>query len=526
MIFRSVATFLAIALLSACEQSDGAGIDCFSIDDCKNEQTCFFGRCVDVGYALTSVYGELTPPNDSPWLEQQAGPINLEDGRQDIVLEDSVRFSGEFGPDAGAVQSYSGELLIHSTYGKIPGRDLVRHVNVSEQGFEMNVLRGIYTMTFQPSETRRPPKSFAKEIIKSAPPQNFSYPADNELQWVSGRLLAKPLSEWKMPDATIYGTAANPNPDLGPLRSTLTQTNADGIFEIAFLPEATNFFTIHVGLSTSDFFVPETEFPDRTIVEEPNSVGDLVLGIDGLTQVTAVVEDQSGASIVGANIRFDGYSVGDAGGQFVTNAASDGDGRVSTEVLPGDYLITVAPQKAQRYGLISKVARFDGVQTVRITVPDKVWVGGCVTSRAGARVTKAEVVFTRRNSPVPRRFETTTNSDGCYSVAVDPGYVDEDELEPAEYELVIKPDVESGLPFFRKLMLVRDTTMSREDVELYEPAIVYGMVRDPMGMPLGNVIIAFYSLELDPNEPLLVGVSQTLDGTRAGEFVLPVPLLK
>jgi hypothetical protein len=154
-------------------------------------------------------------------------------------------------------------------------------------------------------------------------------------------------------------------------------------------------------------------------------------------------------------------------------------------------------------------------------------LAGCVKeSDTVTAVDDAEITITRLNSPIPRVFRTSTRANGCYEVLVDPGTVGIDgEVTPAEYELTVQPGADTGLPFYRELMVVEDLEILTHDIQLYEPELVYGIVRDPNGAPLANVILAFYSTELGlPDEPVLVGVVSTLDGIRAGEFVLPVPI--
>jgi hypothetical protein len=520
---RHVSFIAALAALFGCEgANEGDAPACFSIQDCEEGRTCFFGRCVEAGFGLTSVYSEITPPNDSPWLEQQLPRALALDGFQEIELRASVTLSGSVRPGLSS-DSLPGVMLVRATGEGVPGRDLVRQTNVTETGFEVEVLPGRLELSFDPVDETKPPKDFTVEVGEDGRGRTFPYPTSDELaaSTYHGRVLLANDSGAVSEGARVVGFGVNSEYPDATFRSTVAVTDANGEFDITFLPQVSA-FDVRVGPNPGvNELIPEVTFEsyDSAI----NDLENLILGIEFEESVAAVIVDELGNAVRDANVLFEG-SVGALDGRFVVEESSDETGSVSAQLLPGDYEVTVAPQKSQPYALVSQTATIPNGNLV-VTVQRKVRLAGCVFEDDNTtRVPDAEITLTRLDSAIPRVFRTVTTSDGCYDILVDPGTVDADEvLHRAEYELTVQPGADSGLPFFRELMIV-ETDALTHDIQLYEPELVYGMVRDPYGLPLANAILAFYSTQLRPDEPILVGVVSTLDGIRAGEFVLPVPV--
>jgi len=523
----------ALVALTACEgASEADAPTCFSIQDCEEDRTCFFGRCVEAGFGLTTVYSELTPPNDSPWLEQQLPhPLDLE-GFQELGLRASVPLSGAVRPGV-AIDSLTGVMLVRATSQGVPGRDIVRQANVSTDGFELEVLPGLKALTFEPADDTKPPRDYWVDMGEVVRDQSFPYHTSAELaaSTYHGVVLQADSLGSESWGARVVAFGSSPQHPDTVFRSTVATTNVDGEFEIILLPEASEFYvTVGPNPGVNDG-VPEVTFGPYDAASGAD-LGNLSLGLEFDQPVTVGVIDESGTPVRDANVLFEG-SVGEFGGRFVVSGSSNDFGNVvdATDGAPvklwfGDYTVTVAPQKSQPYALVSEVATVPNGD-LTVTVQHKVRLAGCVKEDDTVTpVANADLTITRLNSPIPRVFRTSTRADGCYDVLVDPGTVDADEvLTAAEYELTVQPGADTGLPFYRELMLVLEERILTHDIQLYEPELVYGMVRDPNGMPLANVIIAFYSLELGlPDEPVLVGIVSTLDGIRAGEFVLPVPI--
>ncbi len=511
---------LALIAAAACEDSELGGdvLVCFSIEDCPAESMCFLGNCVDPGFRITTVYAELTPPNDSPWLAQQLpDAIDVGDDMIDIPLRAAVLYTGTVltEGDPSGDSSLTGMLTVHRQ-GSIPGRDIVRQASVSSSGFSMQLLPDTYDVSFLPDlgNPPRPPKDFPPYDISGHTDQELRYPADNWLVTIRGRVRYTSATQGgNVEGAQVVGVARDAAGN--ELRSTAALTDIEGEFTISFPPGAQE-FDITVGPGSNPL-LPEATFPGLSITQAPDRIDDIILGLSPeVFWWNAAVRDKDDKAVLDATILFDGL-VGQGRFQKVANSGSRGN--LLSQLLPGDYTVTVAPQRAQPYAITStQVAVPSSVEVVQLTVRDKVKLTGFVTSHNRQPVKGATVTLTLRDAPTRREFSTVAGGDGWYRVDVDPGSA----TEPAEYELTIETERQSGLPWFSEMIVVGESNV-RHDVTLYPPSFAFGRVREPGGTPLADVIIAFYSKVLIWSDlPLLVGVVQTSED---GEFVLPVPTL-
>ncbi len=520
------ARVLILALLAGCEalESDGAHTECFNIDDCTGGKICFLATCVDPGFSISEVYAEVTPPSTTPWLAQQLpGPLDLSVGRQDISLRGSVLFSGKVlavgEPASGS--SLTGLITVRNP-GYIPNRVIMRQASVQPSGFSLLVVPDSqpYVPTFEPELDARPPYEYPGLLINANRPQDLLYPADVSLVTLTGRLRYRDDVGSNVVGATVVGYA---DQNCAQVRSTASATDAGGNFTLTF-PEDPGVVCIQVRAG-ANAMVPEARFTPLT-ADGSNRLPDLILGVAPEVMVDAVVSDEDGNPVADASVLYDGQ-VGV--GRFRVAASTDASGRVQSSLLPGSYLVAVAPSKLQPYALT--VA--DGITIpsgdVPITVRQKVSLTGVVRSHTGTPVANAEVRLALRDAPTPREYTTRTDGSGGYRLLADPGgpsctadaagtctcVAAGDEC--ARYALSITP---TALAFYRELIYLGGADREH-DVALYRPTLVYGKVRDPGGVRLQNAVLAFFSTELGaPDEPLLVGAADT---NADGEFVLPVP---
>jgi hypothetical protein len=520
---------LGALLLSACEGSREAGdvVACFSIQDCADGEVCFFGRCAAVGFRVDAVFAEITPPNDSPYLVQQyPSALSLGD-LEELFLEDSVVLSGRIlAPDWPVPgESLSGTLLARAEQVVIPGREIVRRALVGPSGFSLPTLPGVHHLTFEPDGLLRPPAEYPDRTVAADLNNDYPYDAVADMVVVHGRVRRSATEPHWVAGARVRGIGRSVGQPEAQLRSSVAETGLDGTFTLLF-PRDTNELSLTVGPGTTRL-VPEATFTGFRDVVSPHDVGDLVLGFATQpVEVDALVLDEASFRVANAEVLFDGFAVGEAQGRFAISGTSDPNGNLTLSLLPGDYRVTVAPPKSRPYALSSQVESIVADGVVTITLRSKVTVSGNVVGGDGRAVTDAEVVLTRQDAPVSRVFKTQVGADGRFSIEVDPGDYDEDNaLVPAEYELLVQPTIGPDLPVlprYRRLVQVYDGPVELP-IELYQAELVYGIVRDPTGEPLSDATIAFYSLEL-ADEPVLVGLVQTLSGSAAGEFVLPVPV--
>ncbi len=527
---RRAAVLLLACASVGCEAAGDASraVACFSIQDCRAGQVCFFAQCVDGGFGLTSVWAELTPPSDSGYLVQQVPePLGVSEGLQEVFLREAITLTGRVSQDASPAQdSLAGVVRAASHDSVIPGRNLVRQAAVDVGGYELKVLPGLYTVSFEPRDEALPPKDWpGMKLDVDRAVQDLPYPAAAALVTIRGTVRPRSDVGTGVDGARISGSARTANPGEA-LRSTVTTTDSAGAFALSFLPGA-EVFAVKVGPGTTNPYVP-TATVSELIPGAGNLLPDLILGVPStIVEVEAVVVDEAGVKVPDASVLFDGFAVGEIQGQFVAAANTDGNGLASSELLPGEYRVTVAPQRTQPYALASQLETIDDqgdILTVRLR--GKVRVSGRLWEHGGVEpVTDAEITLSRVDAPLPRSFRTSVDANGRYAVDVDPGCLgDAGGLEPAVYELTVQPGEQTGLPLKRELIQVWDQPISHE-IELYRPELVYGVVYDPFGAPLGDVVLAVYSLQLgEAAEPVLVGLVKTLTGPRAGEFVLPVPI--
>ncbi|MBI3179057.1 MAG: carboxypeptidase regulatory-like domain-containing protein [Deltaproteobacteria bacterium] len=537
---------LSLVFVVGCEAlDDGGHTECFGIDDCTGGKICFLATCVDPGFSISEVYAEITPPSDTPWLVQQVpGALDLSVGLQDISLRNSVVFSGKVLPvgEAASGSSLTGLITVRNP-GYIPTRTVMRQASVLATGFSVQVVPDSqpYVPTFEPEMSDvRPPYEYPGLLINAnRPGENLLYPADASLVTITGQLRYTSSVDSKVVGAKVVGYADSA---CQKTRSTVVAaTDSNGNFSLIF-PERPSVVCVQVRAGTNNDLVPEAKFTPLA-ADSNNRLPDLILGVSPpdvpVVLVDAVVTDQSGNPVPDASVVYDGQ-VGV--GRFRIAVTTDAGGRVvQTRLLPGSYAVAVAPSKLQPYALTVE----DGVtiqtpQQVEMTVGRKVALAGLIFSHKGERVSNAAVKVTLRDNPAsrpdpevrlpPREYNTRTDGTGAFRLLVDPGgptcSVDAAGTctctntadTCAEYELVVEPA--TALAFYRELIYIGGVDREH-DVQLYRPTLAYGRVRDPGGVRLANVLLAFFSTELgDPDEPLLVGVAQT---NSDGEFVLPVP---
>jgi hypothetical protein len=523
------------ALGAACSsETDPSLQDCFTIEDCPGNEICFMANCVDPGYSIQNVHAELTPPADTPYLTQQTRePLQLT-GYQSLSLHGSVTLSGDVLAPGGAM---AGTLVARAT-GNIPGRPLVRQASVTTSGFVLKVIPDTYDIEFIPTTVNhptdaRPPVSYGSIPILSSTDEVLPYPADGELVELHGTVRYSSSVSTGVADALVSATGVVNGQ---PVRSSIASTALDGSYRIVMHKDAQSIeLLVRPGENP---YVPEIAVTRTRGGAGNDELGVLELGVDDPDiRVGATVEDENGLAVPDASIMFEGLiGSGAVQGRFLAMAFTNSSGTVVTSegqevaLLQGTYRATVVPLKAQRYALRSTgLGTLSTDQTVApLTVGDKIEISGRLKNHLGQAVKNAHVVFTLRQMalptpsefgdepPSPREYTATTDSSGDYSVLVDPGEGGDD----AVYEVIVEPEVTSGLPMRRDFLLVGSGNLDH-DITLYTPSFVYGRVHSPGGSPLTGVLLAFYSLELGgPDSPLLVGVAQSTTG---GEFVVPLP---
>ncbi|MEK7704786.1 MAG: hypothetical protein AAB426_07480 [Myxococcota bacterium] len=526
---RLVLALLACSL-AACFGHRRAA-ECYSTDDCDSDEVCFLASCQRAGYAITTVYATLTPPNDSPYLPQPyPGAIDLSRGSQRLLLRAPVTMNGQVVRAGAGAISMTGLLRARGD-GPLPGMEVTQQVSVDGAGFALPLVPGTpYRLTFTPDGVAGeppidfPPAAEPELVLGADTTQNLTYPVADTLVVVRGQVTS---DEWTPVSGAQVSAIATTLDGATSMRALSTSTDVAGEYRLVFAPGAER-FDITVGSGTNPL-VPESTAVG--LLGTPSGSGtDLTLpkitlgDITGVQALTEVRDASSLVAIANASVLF----VGSVGlGRFVTTGTSLTTGAIESDsaqlptgvltVLPGSYTITVAPPKSQPYALTTLDAELPSAdEPLVLSVRRKVRVSGRVLRHERTPLPQARITMTLRGSAVARSFATTSSEDGSYALDVDPGTTD----TPASYEVVVEPDRASGQPRHRELLRVTDVGESH-DIELFAPSFAYGRVVSAASQVVPGVIIAFYSEELGtPTEPLLVGLGET---NELGEFAVPLP---
>ena len=539
---RRLCAFAVLVLFSAtgCNARNSCAMNncgCFSLEDCSAHNICFLGSCQAPGYNISNVYLDLLPAAASGLVAQQdaESPRNLADGLNlHVGLRATYPFLGQVQTTRGNALGGALKIQVHPDSQvpiSLPSSQSLPQPTVSiSDGFSVTLVPGIYDLTFVPTDTAQelPPLFVANYIFTQAAQETLVYP-DTNLVTVSGSLNGNDALFSPISGALISGVGASANGSV--LLSTATTTDSGGRYRLIFPPEAT-VFNVTTRPSDGNLQVPFATFTDLPVTQDPNAVTTLTLGIPPDTvSLTATLFDSGVTPVPHATLYFEG-GVGTAGGKFATTSTSDNHGVATVTLIPGSYSVIVAPASDQNNALLE--TRFcvnsaysaplqdcdyavSNQGNVVLHLNQRVAVAGRIMGHAGKPVAAAHVVFTLQNKPlVQRQYATTTDTDGNYSVLVDPSRGG----PPTEYEVVVEPDANSGLPRHRELLRV-DQQPVHHDMQLYAASLVYGRIMDPNGLPQSDVTIALYSAELgSAGQPLLVGLGKSTTG---GEFVIPLP---
>lgn len=515
---------LVCLLLSGCAAADlFEGDECFRLEDCEEvDGICFLAQCVDPGFEFTSLTARATPPSGSGLLEQEfAEPLRLEDGYQTLSLSESRSI-------VGVVRDASGERVPGTVVANTPvdpscaglaTQRQLRFTSVSStNGFNLRLPEGTFSLTFVPDDRETiPPLNLTPPCgspVADLGQIDASYPA---LTQVSGRLRQDAdVSTGFVADASV--SAVGTSIDGGALPSSEATSDSDGRFTLTFAGAITE-LDVEIGPTEMANLVPSAVFSGLAPVE-----GTLAPIVVGLAAPVALVANLAGrnedgspsASVSDARLVLEGQ----VGTGTLTIAADATANQGRAFVRPGLYDVVVIPRQTSPFAISATEVEVPvGEEEVRLSVVlgRRVPVSGRVVDAFSTPVRSARVVFRSRQSPVAREFSATTDVDGRYSLTVDPSIRDDD----AEYEVSIEPARASALPLQRELVRVEDDG-GVIDFALSRSSFVFGQVLTPDGRPAENVLLDFFSNELELEDaPLFVGSAQA---DSSGEFALPVPV--
>jgi len=518
---------LALFAISSCQKLADNKQECYQPSDCGEPLVCFLAVCQDPKESLSTLYVELSPPRDSKTIRQQLStPVQIEQGKAlNLILEKFISVSGKIcQPSCEQGAALTGTLRLKGTT-RIPGIDNTYETTVTQEGFRIDLLAGMYTVTFAPDDVNLPPFVYGGRYLfqlKDTDEQTYSihlaYPSLEQFFILQGSVLqsatAKPIAGAKI---SAQAHAKNGRQ----LLSTTANTNSTGDYTL-ILAEAPKDLILNIRAGENPL-VPEY----KTTLESPVTTNEIASPLPpiylGITDAVTVAVNLSGPS----NGNFSSTTVvfsGDFGaGKLITTTQTGTDDttamHATLNLIPGSYLATVVPLRSQPWALTSTPVTIlpSDNNTIMLPVESKVMVDGTLRDHTGAPVPDARITFVRKKLATERSFSTTSDGDGNYALALDPGTT----LSLAEYTLEVEPTHVSGLPRYKSLFNLGTTPLVYH-IYLYAPAFVYGIVRDAQETPVANVTLNFYA-ELGSEKAVLVGVAQTL---KDGSFVLALPSIR
>lgn len=514
-----------IVLLAGCAAEQlSAGAECFRLDDCADEDgICFLAQCVDPGFEITSLSVQAVPPSATGLLDQVvASDVRLEDGYQSLMLTSTIVISGVILDNEGEPVPGTVSAVTPSESGCTPpatGRQSRFTSNRSSGEFTLRVPTGVYALAFAADDAQNvPPLELTERCgaeFTEAVRIETGYPA---LTRISGRLRqGSDVSTGFVADANVTGTGVLA--DGTRLPGSVTLSDNEGRFELVFAGDVRS-VDLEIGPTDMAQLVPVSVFPG--LVPDGNTLSPVVVGLGAPVNLVANLagrneDGTASGSVSDARLVIEG----EVGSGILTVAADAVANQGEAFVRPGSYEVLVIPRQTLPFAITAaEVDVPDGVEEVRLSVvlDRRITVSGRVTDGFGEPVDAAQVEFRSRQSPIARAFSASTDADGRYTLSVDPPVRDGD----AEYEVSIEPPRSSTLPLQRELVRIAADGDVR-DFQLNRSSFVFGQVLDPDGNPATDVLLNFFSNELElEGVPLFVG-SALADS--AGEFALPVPVL-
>ena len=510
------ALVLLFSFPTACafEMAADSAVDLILVQEpkgCQADRDCMEGLVCDPAVKICVAPGDvdleisirLVPPSQgSDMVEEQYVGLDLgETNTFHLVIPRPIRVLGTVtDASGGAVKAYK---IVAVANGEIPGLDYYEisepaRVNPFTQaylggdGFELYLkpdkVYDVYVHPTSEDGQALPPLHARRSFTVGEDPDHphtakweFRLPDPSEYLRISGQVVLSASDPQPVAGARVFARA----PETGET-STTAITDADGGFEVLVQPPDADdegllkapVYEMNIRPSDDNPVVPQVVAAEGLVFAEDMELGVLEVGHMGPpVAVSFAVQDPSGlflADRLGATVVRVSGEIGK--GTILVEDVVDAAGTVHFDLPPGDYVVSAMPPATGDLALHQEPLTVDPDQSELVRalrlVPRPV-LSGWVLSPDESPLGDVEVtaIFTGKGaypttSPLPeRRFLTTTDADGAYSLRLDPG----------QYRILADPPVVSGLP--RRIEhYVFVTSSEQRTIWLDKPVVVTGTV--------------------------------------------------
>jgi len=296
-------------------------------------------------------------------------------------------------------------------------------------------------------------------------------------------------------------------------------------------------FLIRIGDTTSGYLIRVTSspggdsFPSVSVDPEVVFAGESI-EIPRLkpVQFSGQVRDTSDSPVPGATVRFlstdifDGSQLG-LEGSFGGSAITNEEGNFRTELLPGEYSITVTPPEdvENAWGVLSLESPVDedSTEAGTLIVPAQIALRGVVGTfddELAAGITVLARARLGTDSTVNRSQETVSNDLGAFAMSADAG----------SYDVHVKVPSETGFAWLvePELLMSAERGSVTRAYELDPPIPVRGVVRASDGQAMPGAVIRAYVLTASEGSPSrTIQVAETTSAEDGSYRLLIAPRL-
>ncbi len=524
--------------------SDGGPTVCIDNLDCQLGMVCDTeaGICrkTDSLKPLAVVDVEVLPKDDSAAAVTHVAGLDLRTADPDnleFVMQKPVKIWGRMdSPDA--MCGVPG-LLVATREPSFNDHSVTYNLSVGEAGeFEAEIAPGMYRMLFKPSDRQyfpqvalsgfdvdadvQPPLAY---VAFADPSKEDQFNSQDPLLVVCGSLLQSEASRHPAQGYMVEAVGDNG------LRSSLVAPDSEGNFclrlglEWAVMPDgdieklAPSSIAVSAGPASGEARLPAVSWPAVELVGP--QLGTFFVGdVPPVAALSGTVVDSAGTQVSDCQIWLQVEQVGF--GSFSTQLQSDSTGQFFTTLPRGQLKVKAVPPLGIEAALTDFYFDLEGDRQIQLVLDDRAHLQGVVTDESG-QATEGVIVRAKRLSTVSgvedsvvRTFETISNADGAFDLAVDTG----------RYMFSLRPPVSSGLPwsFPRVVYVVGDAFLESFATRLPAPTVVKGLVLDPeQAVCCDATVRFFYSPEIGPAVTLGETVLDSITAGCTGQFSLMLP---
>ncbi len=538
-IIWSLALAVMLLLPSGCMMVGDTGPYCFDSLDCPAGWICDTDshQCESGDTPDSIIDLELQPGAESSGATTQIPGIDLDDPRVnheqlELELTPGLALTGHVGSPMGVPGS-----LVAKRTAEFGGRSLSWNITVDSAGyFEAAVSQGDFEMLFRPTNREDFPqlRLLGLNFADGDPTDSLeltypTYPTPETLDEQEHILLVKvQVLQSENTPHPISGIQVEGTTDSG-LRTNVVIPDAQGIAHLRLPVELRSdlgdkiiyprTLSITLGPAATGSHLPQVS--SLSLALDSPDLGTIYVGdLPDSRAVSGVVTDAQGHAVPDCHLRFMaalGY------GNFSHIIASDGQGAFTTTLPEGQYQLTAIPGNLRPEAIMTTELSIEGdTSGVAVMLEARYTLSGTVFDVHGQTASEVNVVadrvgdWTGANDGILRSYETISDGDGHFELAVDPG----------SYLFSLLPPTASGLP--RKpaesLFVYDDEALDPSRTTLREPAVLQGHVFSRVGVPQCGVSIKVFRSNEDSATLVGQGVSaaSSPDGC-TGAYAIVIP---